>query len=459
MSISGKYILFIFLFLSAFGCKEADPAPDTQDPNQDEQPTYSQYSTPFANVPATEDIVMYEVNLRAFSPGGDLQGVIDKLDHLQSLGVNVVWLMPVHPVGEVNSVNSPYSVKEYKEVSAEYGSLEDLRTLTEECHKRNMAVIMDWVANHTAWDHDWITNEDWYTQDASGDIVHPPGTNWQDVADLDFTNSEMRLAMIDAMKYWVLEANVDGYRCDYADGIPFDFWEQAIDTLTAIPGRDLVLLAEGTRNNHFAAGFDLTYGWDFYGALINVFNGASANKLYEVHKQVYSSIPDGKHRLRFTTNHDESAWEQTPMVFFNGKEGALTASVLAVYMGGVPLLYTGQEVGRRENVPFFSNSTINWNENPDMLQEYQALLQFYKQSEAAKKGSTTFYSNADVVSFKKTGNNEELVIIANIRDEQVNFTLPDRLQNTQWQDALSGNEVMLETSIPLDKYQYFILQK
>lgn len=459
MSVSGKYILLIFIFLSAFGCKEADPGPNAQDPNQDEQSTYTQYGTPFANVPATEDIVMYEVNLRAFSPEGDLQGVIDKLDHLQSLGVNVVWLMPIHPVGDVNSVNSPYSVKDYKEVSAEYGSLEDLRSLTEECHKRNMAVIMDWVANHTAWDHDWITNEDWYTQDASGDIVHPPGTNWQDVADLDFSNSEMRLAMIDAMKYWVLEANVDGYRCDYADGVPFDFWEQAIDSLTAIPNRDLVLLAEGTRTNHFAAGFDLTYGWDFYGSLINVFNGESANKLYEVHTRVYSNIPEGKHRLRFTTNHDESAWEETPMVFFNGKDGALTASVLAIYMGGVPLLYTGQEVGRRENVPFFYNSTINWNDNPDMLEEYQALLQFYNQSEAAKERSMTIYPNADVVSFKKMDNKEELLVIANVRDSQVSFVLPEGLQNTNWQDALSGNEITLEGSVSLDNYEYLLLKK
>jgi len=211
--------------------------------------TTNQYGSPFNEVPQTEDIILYEVNLRAFSTTGDLQGVIDKLDHLQSLHVNVIWLMPIHPIGTINSVNSPYSVRDYKAVSSEYGDLATLRALTDAAHARGMCVIMDWVANHTAWDHPWITNSEWYTRDANGSIIMPPGTNWADVADLNFDNQEMRAAMVDAMKYWILEANVDGFRCDYADGVPFDFWQDAISQLRSIPNRSLIMLAEGDRHD------------------------------------------------------------------------------------------------------------------------------------------------------------------------------------------------------------------
>ena len=302
----------------------------------------------FDSVPAPEDIVMYEVNLRAFSPNGDIQEVIDKLDHIKNIGVNVIWLMPIHPIGAINSVNSPYSVKDYKSIGTEYGTMSDLRKLTDEAHKKNIAVIMDWVANHTSWDHKWIVNKDWYTQDASGNIIHPAGTNWQDVADLNHESTAMQNAMISAMKYWVWEANIDGYRCDYADGVPREFWERALDTLFAIPNKDYVFLAEGGRKDHFDAGFDLTFGWDFFYKLISIYNGAQASELYSTHSSKYRNIPEGKHILRYTTNHDESAWNATPMVLFNGQDGALTASVAAVYMGGVPLIYGSQEVGFRK---------------------------------------------------------------------------------------------------------------
>jgi len=164
--------------------------------------------------------------------------------------------MPVHPIGIIKTVNSPYCIKNYKEVNPEYGTLDDLRTLIREAHKRNMAVILDWAANHTSWDNPWIEHKSWYTQDGSGNIIHPAGTNWQDVADLNFNNSEMRLEMIRSMKYWVLTANVDGFRCDAADYVPFSFWKQAIK----IPNRKLIMLAEGACADHFTAGFQLNFG-------------------------------------------------------------------------------------------------------------------------------------------------------------------------------------------------------
>ena len=456
MKLFHPILLFLAVLLLGFSCNKETTKP-IDDPGTD--PTaYVQYGTPFSEVPANEDIIMYEVNLRAFSAAGNLKGVINRLDEIKALGVNVIWLMPIYPIGTVNSVNSPYSVKDYKAVNTEFGTFEDLRTLTNEAHARGMAVILDWVANHTAWDHAWISNKAWYTQDASGNIIHPAGTNWQDVADLNFNNGGMRRAMIDAMKYWILEANVDGYRCDYADGVPLTFWKQALDTLAAIPGRDYVLLAEGSRPDHYNAGFDLTYSWDFYGKLKSVFSGATASSLFTTHTAEYAEVPAGKQKLRFTTNHDESAWDKTPMQLFDGKAGALAASTATVFMGGAPMFYTGQEVGRLNTVPFFNNSPINWSENPDMLEAYKKMMAFYRQSAVAKEGTNTDYSKADVVCFKKTLNNEELLVIVNVRKQAVDFALPAALQNSNWTDALTSTTRILGTSVTLGGYEYLILK-
>ncbi|MDX9942166.1 MAG: alpha-amylase family glycosyl hydrolase, partial [Bacteroidales bacterium] len=355
-----RIISILVLFIAFLPACSKTPAPP-------EEEGYTQYGTPFTGIPATEDLVVYEVNLRAFSPEGTLQGVIEGLDHIRSLGVNVIWLMPIHPIGQVNSVNSPYSVQDYLAVNPEYGTLDDLRQLTDAAHQRGMAVIMDWVANHTAWDHPWISNPGWHSTDDQGNIIIPPGTNWQDVADLNFSSFPMRQALTDAMRYWVLEANVDGFRCDYADGVPFDYWRTAIEELRAIPNRRLVMLAEGNRSDHYQAGFEMTYAWTYYARLKDVFNGQNANILYTTHTGEYAGVPQGKHLLRYTTNHDESAWDATPMTLFNGQQGALAAAVATTFMGGVPLIYTGQEVGRTATLPFFSQSPVDWTANPTML--------------------------------------------------------------------------------------------
>jgi 1,4-alpha-glucan branching enzyme len=239
--------------------------------------------------------------------------------------------------------------------------------LVEKAHEKNIAVILDWVANHTSWDNAWIANTSWYTQDGSGNIISPPGTTWNDVADLNYDNSDMRLAMIDAMKFWIETANVDGFRCDAADFVPFDFWEQAIDSLQLLPGRDLILLAEGIRTDHFTAGFQMNYSWDFYGALTDVFTkGFSVTTLYTTNTTEYSLLPTGTRKLRFTTNHDESN-KATPVEVFNGKNGALCASVLAIYLQGSPLIYCGQEVGVDNTSTYMGSNYINWNGNPEML--------------------------------------------------------------------------------------------
>lgn len=413
----------------------------------------------FDSVPETQDIVMYEVNLRAFSTSGDLNGVTQRLDSIKALGINVIWLMPIHPIGEERSINSPYCIRNYTAVGAEFGTLSDLKTLVNEAHSRGLAVIMDWVANHTAWDHNWMANMSWYTRNQQGEIVHPPNTNWEDVADLNFDNTDMREAMIEAMKYWILQANIDGYRCDYADGVPFDFWKQAIDSLRAIPGRELIFLAEGDRSNHFEAGFDLSFGWSFYGALKSVFEGQSVDKIWDAHFSEYDNTPYGKHWLRFTTNHDESAWDATPIQIFDGAQGALAASVVTVFSGGVPLMYGSQEVGQEEKIPFFSNSLIRWNSNLEMKASYREMFQFYHSSNAARKGDLIYYAHWDIAAFKRSYNNEELFVMVNLRSSGKSFTVPTEMHNTQWENALTGEPVSVGNALNLNGYEYQILKR
>ena len=447
---------FLFVFILIFvltGCKpyslpEAPVEPDAG----------GQYGTAFQSVPAVEDIVMYEVNLRAFSSSGDLQGIINQLDHLQSLHVNVLWLMPLHPIGAINSVNSPYSVKDYMAVSNEYGDLQKLRELTDAAHAHGMAVIMDWVANHTAWDHPWINTPSWYTQDANGNIVMPPGTNWADVADLNFDNSEMRTAMVDAMKYWIQEANIDGYRCDYADGVPADFWSEAISNLRALPNRQLLMLAEGDRVDHYASGFDMTFAWEYYTGIKNVFAGQPAFTLNAISSNEYVQVPVGKHKLRFTTNHDQSAWEAAPPTLFGGLDGATAATVAMTFMHGVPLIYTGQETGRTTNTPFFSNSPIDWNANLSMVNNYQAIYSVYAGSEAARKGSVTTYAANDAIVVERIYNGEHLLVIVNVRNTAVSVPMPSTLINTTWTEALTGATEFIGSTMGMMPYQYKILR-
>ncbi len=446
----------IFLLIAA-GCGKEDVIVD---PPPIVPTDTSQYETPFADIPATSDIVMYEINERAFSTSGTLAGILPRLDSIKALGVNVIWLMPIYPIGVINTVNSPYCIKNYQQVNPEYGNLEDLRKLVREAHKRKMAVILDWVANHTSWDNPWIANKDWYTQDGNGNIIHPAGTNWMDVADLNFDNAQMRLAMIKALKYWVLKANTDGYRCDAADFVPFSFWKQAIDSLNKIPNRKIIMLAEGARSDHFSAGFQMNFGWDFFSKSKNVFkNNQTASGYYLTHQTEYNAIPSGSHKLRFTSNHDECAWDDTPLGLFGGKDASMSAFVIASFMGGVPLIYNGQEVGCAVKLPFFSRSPINWTTNPDMARRYKKLMNIRAMHSALRNGTLQNFADNNIVSFKRTHLTDEVLIIANTRNSVINYTLPAVLQNTVWKDAMNDAVVNLSNSMSLTAYEYRILIK
>jgi glycosidase len=453
-----KKILFLVVVMMACGSKD-DNTPVVP---VDDEP--KQYGTPFGGVSDPQDIVLYEVNVRSFSTAGNLQGVIDRLENIKALGINTIWLMPINPVGKLKSagdLGSPYSVQNYTEVNPDFGTKDKLRELVDKAHAKNMAVIMDWVANHTAWDNPWITaHKSWYTQDASGNIIIPPNTNWQDVAELNYSNPDMRTAMIAAMKYWVVEANVDGFRCDAVDFVPADFWKQAITELKTIKDRKLILLAEGGKSENFTSGFQMNYAWDFYTAIKAVYQQSkAATTLFTTHQAEYNAIPAGGYKMRYTTNHDVSAYESTPVSLFGGIAGALSASVITIFTSPVPMIYSSQEVGQATNLPIFTRNPINWAANQNMLQQYEKLFSIYNSTQAFKKGSLTYYANSDVAAFKRISGDDEFLILVNVRANTIAYTLADEIKDTSWTNAVDGSAVSLTTTLSLSPFQYLILKK
>jgi glycosidase len=448
-------LLSVLMFgLSASACKKEDnPKPPVI------KPEYEQYGTPFSEVPDPLDATIYQVNIRCFSSTGNFTGVIARLDSIKNLGINVIYLMPVYPVGKLKSVNSPYCVQDYKAVNPEFGTLTDLRKLIDGAHTRGMAVILDWVANHTAWDHVWMDNKSWYKQDTEGNIVSP-NSMWKDVAQLDFQNHDMITAMIKAMKYWVYSANCDGFRCDYTDGPPFDFWQEAIDSLRNISTHKLLLLAEGTRFDQYMAGFNFTFGFRFYGELKMVFSGNATTTLDNVIAREFNNVSDTNSVVRYITNHDVNSSDGTPLALYGGKTGSFTAFIITAYMKGIPMIYNGQEVAYPNQLTFpFTSSTIDWTINKDVFADYKKVIAFRNGSQAIKRGALKTFSSKDVCAFTKTFENETVLVIANVRNSNISYTLPATLSNTTWQDAFSGTNKNLGELLTLEPYSWLILKK
>jgi glycosidase len=316
---------------------------------------------------------IYEVFVRDFSPTGDLRGVTRGLDRIRASGANVVWLMPIFPVGTLNRkdpLGSPYSVRDYGAINPAFGTVADFRALVRAVHARGMKIILDWVPNHTAWDHPWIKEHpDLYMKNERGEISVPRNergelTDWTDVAQLDYRNPTLRREMIAAMRYWLTELGIDGYRMDVAGFVPDDFWRESIAALRASVNRPIMLLAEwGDRKMH-RLGFDLSYAWDMYGNLKAVWRGTPAHTFVTRAIADADSLPPGGMRLRFTTNHDETAWDNPPIITFDRSAGARAAFVAAALLPGRPLLYNGQEIESPQKLRLFYKDPIDWSQ-PD----------------------------------------------------------------------------------------------
>lgn len=311
----------------------------------------------------TRNAVIYQINTRQFTPEGTFAAAQNHLPRLAELGVDILWLMPVHPIGEVKrkgTLGSPYAVKDYRGVNREFGTVEDLRGFVEAAHALDMVVILDWVANHTAWDHPAITSHrDWYTRDAAGEMQHPPGTDWTDVADLNFDDEALRVTMAQDMAYWVRVVGVDGFRADVAEFVPLDFWEDVRVLLEA--EKPVFLLAEGETRDLHARAFDATYAWEWKNAMQDGVRDQSAGPVRGFYADHASTWPAGAMRMHYTSNHDQNAWDGTARAIYG--DALEMAMVLAFTGEGIPLIYNGQEAGLDHQLAFFEKDEIAWRED------------------------------------------------------------------------------------------------
>lgn len=451
-------LLLMLIVMSMPSCgNEQDPGKDDI-VQTDTLPDPVQYNTPFAAVPDPRDAVIYQVNMRVFSNTRNFQGVTQKLDSIKALGVNVIYLMPVYPLGQLKAFNSPYCIKDYRSVNAEFGSLETLRVLIDGAHERGMAVILDWVANHTSWDHPWVKDHpDWYVYNTSGGMVNPNG--WSDVVQLNFSKQDMCKMMIKDMKYWILTANCDGFRCDYADGPPYAFWKQALDTLRNMKTHKLLMLAEGTKSSLFGAGFDYIFGFNFFGQLKNAFAGQSAVGFSNLNSSEYYLAGEMNRVVRYTTNHDVNGSDGTPFELYGGTKGSVSAFVLAAFMKAVPMIYNGQEVGTDFRITFpFTGKVIDWTTHPEMKAEYKKLMSIRASNPVFSRADLSMYSSADVCAFSRSEGASKVFVMVNVHNKSVNFSVPAVLQGTSWTNTMTGKTLDLSATIGLDPYEYLILK-
>jgi len=367
--------------------------------------------------------VIYEVYPRDFSASGDLKGVTAGLDRLHQLGVDVVWLMPIHPIGQVKrkgTLGSPYSVRDYYAINPDYGSKDDLRRLVAEAHSRGMKVIIDIVANHTAWDSVMMKTPEFYKHNASGQII-PPVPEWDDVAALDYSNPRLRAYMIDMLRYWVRDFDLDGFRCDAAGMVPVDFWDSARAELDKLkPG--MLWLAEWHDPALMAKAFDLDYAWPLHNALSEVFHkGGPARNLRAAWEEERAKYPNGALHMRISDDHDE----ERAIVRF-GKGGALAASALMFTLDGVPLLYEGMEASdtaESGGAALFERLPVFWKNaerRPEFPRFYSSIVALRHAHPALQQGATEWLRNSDearIVTFIRRGGGEEFLVAINFSNQ------------------------------------------
>ena len=367
------------------------------------------------------DAVIYQIWERAYSQKGDFNSITADLDRIKNLGVDVLWLMPVHPIGQVKkkgSIGSPYAVRDYYGVNPDYGTPSDLKRLVAEAHKRGLKVIIDVVVNHTAWDNKLITEHpEFYKKNEKGEII-PPVPDWADVAGLDYEKPAVRKYIIENFKSWIRDYDLDGFRCDVALFIPTDFWEEARAEVDKIKP-NTIWLAEAEKADLLVKAFDVDYSWNLHATLTEVMQGVKpASALRKIWEEQAVMFPKGSIRMRFSDNHDE----RRAIVRF-GEKGALAAQTLAFTLDGVPLIYNGMEVGdtAESGAPaLFEKLPIFWQfaeRRPEFPRFYKAMTSLRKSSVALRRGDLTWLKNSDenrVLTFTRRSGNEELLIAINM---------------------------------------------
>jgi glycosidase len=410
---------------------------------------------------------LYEVFVQDFSPAGNFRGVIEGLDRIQASGANVIWLMPIHPIGVLGrkgTLGSPYAARDYRAINPAYGSAADFRVLVQAVHARRMKLILDWVPDHTAMDHPWMREHpDFYVRNERGEPRPPRDpdgklTDWTDVAQLDYKNPAVRREMIAAMRHWLQEFNIDGFRVDVAGFIPYDFWREAVPALRAAVPQPILLLAEWGDPEMHRLGFDLTYAWDSYDHLKAVWQGAPASTFIASELRDMQTMPHGGMRMRFTTNHDKTAWDDPPVTIFGRGPGARAAFAAVALLPGRPLLYNGQEVESPQKLGLFERETVAWKQpGADQARAFYAKIIKLARTEPAlvarDLGEVKTNAPDDVIAYRRG----DLVVLVNARPRKARVTIAG--VNVAGARDLLSNRTQQGDTVPLPAYGAVVLKR
>lgn len=413
---------------------------------------------PFKPVDWSRASNVYEINLRQYSKEGTIAGFRPALPRLRDMGIEILWFMPITPIAEKErkgALGSYYASSDFFTINPEYGTLEDFKSLVDEAHQYGFRVIIDWVANHTGWDHSWtVTHPEYYKHNEAGNFFDSNG--WDDVIDLDFTNTKMRLAMIEAMRFWIKECDIDGFRCDMAMLVPLDFWVQARTSLDK--EKALFWLAE-CEEPHYHEAFDVTYTWEWMHKTSEFIKGnTDLNGLENLLWKYNHQFPQGAMRLYFTTNHDENSWNGTEFEKYGEAHKAL--AVFSATWNGLPLIYSGQELPNKKRLKFFDRDPIEWTDQLQYADFYKKLLTLrraFKCMEAGGEGVYCFRlkTTADqhVLAFLRTSEQDQVLVLLNLSPyDGVGIGFLDPAVDGSYEDILDGGNFVFHPG-----YRYFQL--
>ena len=460
MVLAKRTVQLCFLIM-VISCKYKGSAKLTSDPYQPKE--YVELKHPEWSRNAT----IYEVNIRQYTPEGTFKAFEPHLQRLKNMGIDIIWLMPVHPIGiekRKGTLGSEYSVKDYYGVNPEYGTLDDLKELVRKIHAMGMHVILDWVANHSAWDNP-LTKEhpSWYTKTRDGNFQPTPWYEWDDVIDFDYNVPDMRKYMTTVMKYWVKEADVDGFRCDVAGFIPVDFWDNVRRELDEI--KPVFMLAEWESRDLYKHAFDMTYSWSLWDKMKDATTGNKGiGGLYEYLAHDVNTVPRDAYRMTFTENHDKNSWEGNQ--FSNFGKGIETCMVFCTAVNGMPLIYSGQEAGLDHSLKFFDKDTIQWKSHP-FAALYKKLFELKHVHQSLWNGKwggemvRIINNQHSVISFCRDKDKDRTISVFNFSDKPVMVNLDTRYIEGSYLDYFEGKTIQLtgKDSIPLQPWGYKILVK
>ena len=378
---------------------------------------------------------IYEVNLRQYSSSGKISEFQKHLPRLRAMGVDILWFMPVTPIGiegrkmTTADLGSYYAVRNYKAVNEEFGTMAEWKALVKKAHAMGFKVITDWVANHSARDNHWVKKHPaFYVKDSTGQLLSP--YDWTDVLKLDFTNRELRDSMIDAMKFWIRETGIDGFRCDVAGDVPTDFWKECITELRKL--KHVFMLAEGEKPELHQAGFDATYTWSLMGPLADVYSGKmNIAQLDSIINHNISRFPAHAYRMFFTTNHDENSWNGTEFEKYGDAFKTFAVFSQTMYQS-IPLIYNGQEVPNKKRLKFFVKDPIEWNKY-ELSSFYKTLLNLRK-TNAALAADASFErlktsKDEAVYAYTREKDGKKVLVVMNLSPKPSAFAIPDNRIN------------------------------